>query len=153
MKRLPKFLMAVTLSMFVTTRAYAEDFKANVLGCVLTVKNVSDITVTASLNFSILFREDTSGPLQSIGITKYPGDVAWNIDKPENGRSESVHTKYFGLDERAIKIHNQHLSDILYRGITDGNVVVFFRGLDVDISRFLDCRERETGNPAKEPAH
>ena len=114
------------------------DLKIHALGCVLSLPNVSDISVMGSGDVTFSFRRSESAPLQLVTITKYPGEQAWYA-KSMNDRSVVSHSKYLSFDERLITVKGL-LRTIVGLELTDKKAaLLFLKTSEADLGELLDC--------------
>lgn len=139
MNILVRHLLLATCLLCISKYAVCADLKINALGCVLSIPGVTDITVSGSADITFSFRKSELLPLELITITRYPGDEAWHAKQPEKSNSEAVHSKYLNFDLKTITFKGRFPPGTTFRELTDGKVVLFFKGKESDISRFLEC--------------
>ena len=130
----------VSLGFFISLPSFgfAEDLKINALGCILSIPDVSEISVTGSGNVVFSFRTKDPSRIQTITTSRYPGDEAWNAGEGDNKRSTVIFGKVFNFDEKIASLKDSS-SQLKLQVITDHKAVLSFNVVDADLGNFLNC--------------
>jgi hypothetical protein len=114
----------------------AEPLTVNVFGCVLSLPNMSDVSVSRSNEVKFTFQETQNVSIVSMTIAAYPGDQSWN--SPDFGRVTKTYGKFLNLDERTIYLSRPHDEPFILEQVTDKKTVMTFPSR-VDLAKYLTC--------------
>ncbi|HET8941960.1 MAG TPA: hypothetical protein VFN13_08230 [Rudaea sp.] len=122
-----------------TQSALGENPDINVLGCVLPLKNVSDITINGAANISLTYQQSNTSPLRIITISKYLGDKFWYLEKQKNNVSHTDYGKYLNLYLKTMTFYKKFPRGTEFQFLTDKKVMLLFKGKQSEIRNFLKC--------------
>ena len=131
--------LAVTFGLALLIAAastYGESLPVHVFGCVVSLPNVTDVTVSAPNRVGFSFRDTETGKFVTMNIMEYVGDKAWN--GPNSERTTIARTKLFGLDERVISVERPDRKPLVTEQITDKTTAVLFVP-KIDIVKYMEC--------------
>ena len=136
MNRLSSRICMMAISICTSKACFGENLKINTLGCVLSIPNVSDISVVGSGDVTFMFRKADSSPLQQLIVSKYPGDEKWFAEPEETEKVNMVRGKYLTFEKKTISLKNR---EFVFQLLTDRKVVLYFHIIDSEMSDYLDC--------------
>jgi hypothetical protein len=141
-----KILVCTSFSIFLlafTQSAFGKNLSINVLGCVLSLDNVSDITVNGSANISLTYQQSNGSPLSIIIISKYLGDKSWYLEKQKNDVSHTDYGKYLDFYLKTMIFDKKFPRGTEFQFLTDKNVMLILKGQKSEIKNFLKCDDNQ----------
>ena len=125
--------------LFAGADSHCETLPVHVFDCVVSLPNVTDVTVSVPNRVTFSFRDTESDKIVSMNIMEYSGDKAWN--GPDSERTTITRSKIYRLDERVISVRQTYRESLTAEQLTDKKTAVLFTP-KIDLSKYLTCDAR-----------